>query len=76
MKIKAGDQYFNEVWSDRVESSRIRSYESPEQRRKYNNISLYNPWSKLVEIHEKNKKIAKPNDECLQECIEVVENTI
>ena len=76
MKIKAGDQYFHIVWSDQVESSRIRSYESPEQRKKYNNISLDNPWSKLVENHEKYKNLAKPNDECLQECIEVVENTI
>ena len=27
MEIEAGDQYFHVVWSDQVDSSRIRSYE-------------------------------------------------
>ena len=39
MENKAGDQYFYAVWSDQVDSSRIKSYESPEQRNKSKNTA-------------------------------------
>ena len=44
METEAGDQYFHEVWSDQVDSSRMKSYESPEQRKKYKKLGLDNPW--------------------------------
>ena len=43
MEIEAGDQYFHRVWSDQVDSSRIKSYESHEQHKKYKNLAKIGP---------------------------------